>query len=66
VIGDFIIFRTQSTFLRIWLGDSKEQLSLGANATLDILDWRPAGALLKRRVEQASNIPMSGGLYRGR
>jgi hypothetical protein len=38
---------------------------LGANATLDILDWRPAGALLKRRVEQASNILMSGGLYRG-
>jgi hypothetical protein len=61
LIGDFIIFRT------IYLPSDltwrlEGTLSLGANATLDILDWRP-GAITEKK-GGASNIQMSGGLYR--
>lgn len=62
LVGDFIISRTiylPSDFT--WRLDGS--LTLGKNAVLDVIDWRP-GAITETS-GGASNIYMSGGLYHG-
>jgi len=62
LFGDFVIFRTiyfPSDFT--WQLDGT--LTLGKNAVLDIIGWRPAA--ITEKSGGASNIRMVGGLYDG-